>query len=115
MDEETLNWPVDAKYQDAIDLIKPEYCAVPLRLYHDEQFMEPLDTKEALQNALVEIHFTLSHTSLSNRQPAKDSFRANIEQIVVLKNKAPPTFAYRGDPCKGPVIVTTHSPPPSSP
>ena len=115
MDDATLNWPVDEKYQDDVDLIKSEYRAVSLCVYHDNQFIKPSDVKEGLKNALVEIHFTLFYILLSNQHLPKDTYYANIKQIIILRNEALITSTYCGDPRKGPVKITTHSPPPLSP
>lgn len=83
MDEETRDWPIEEKYRDALDLIRPTHKAVPLRVYHGQTFIEPTKVNDALRNSIVEIHFSLHHTFLSKQTPPRDSFRANIKQVLI--------------------------------
>jgi hypothetical protein len=118
MDEETANWPVDEKFSDEMASIKALYKAVPLHVYDEHnKFMEPADVNKALCNSIAEIHFTLHHTYLPKNTPPQDSFRANIEQILILQGGKPMTSIYASDPRAGPAKKLTHHtpPPPESP
>jgi hypothetical protein len=113
MDEETANWPVDEKFSDEMAEIKAFYKAVPLRVYDEHnKFVEPADVNKALCNTIAEIHFTLHHTYLPKNTPPQDSFRANIEQILILQGGKPMTSIYTSDPRAGPAKLTTHHTPP---
>ncbi|KAG8221651.1 hypothetical protein J3R82DRAFT_1931, partial [Butyriboletus roseoflavus] len=79
MDDETCNWPVEDKYWDMLHLISPTYKAIPLRAYNKDAFIEPSEVNNALQNSIIEIHFSLHHTFLSKHNPPRDSFCANIK------------------------------------
>ncbi|KAG1843830.1 hypothetical protein DFJ58DRAFT_731500 [Suillus subalutaceus] len=112
MDEETTNWPVDDKFSDDLANIKPFYKAVPLHVYDEnDKFVEPVDVNKALCNAVAEIHFTLHHTYLPKNTPLQDSFRANIEQILILQGGKSMTKIYTSDPRAGPAKSTTHHTP----
>ncbi|KAF8124055.1 hypothetical protein EV363DRAFT_1454834 [Boletus edulis] len=85
VDDETNNWPVEPKYKEALDEIKHTHRVLPLRIYKDDKYIEPRNVNNILRNSMVEVLFSVHHTYLKNQQPAHDTFRANIEQIVVLK------------------------------
>ncbi|KAF8435169.1 hypothetical protein L210DRAFT_3506436 [Boletus edulis BED1] len=83
MDNETRNWPVEEKYTSALRQIISHYKAVPLRVYKNDVFIEPTSVNETLQNATILISFSMRHTFLPKLK--QDTFRANIEQILVLQ------------------------------
>jgi hypothetical protein len=113
MDEETAKWPVDTQFSDEVATIKATYKAVPLRVYDEnEKFVEPQNVNKALCNAIAEIHFTLHHTYLPKNEPAQDSFRANIEQILILQQGKSTAKIYSSDPRAGPARTATHHTPP---
>ncbi|KAG6374106.1 hypothetical protein JVT61DRAFT_4750 [Boletus reticuloceps] len=85
VDEETNNWPVEAKSKEALDEIKYTHCVLPLRVYKDEEYVKPRNVNAALRNSMVEVLFSVHHTYLGIQTPAHDTFRANIEQIKILK------------------------------
>lgn len=106
IDEETANWPMPPgrDFAAALNEIKSLYRAVPLRVYKDSEFVEPQDVVNVLRDATIEIQFSLHHIHLASQHPARDSFRANIEQIVVLKAGKIHNAAFRtSDPRAGPI------------
>lgn len=107
IDEETKNWPIEYKHRDELDLIKPSHRAVPLRIYKDNKFVEPADVNGALPNAEIEIQFSVHHVYLQNQTPPRDSFRANIEQIVILKSGKRLQSIRKQDPRSGPISAMT--------
>ena len=102
IDDKTKNWPIDLQLQDKLDLIKPSYRAVPLPVYENGIFVELAEVNNRLRNALVEIQFSVHHLLLRNQSPPRDSFRANIEQIIILKH-GKPTRSSRPNPRAGPI------------
>ena len=111
MDEETERWPVPPPLRGELDRIKFEYRAVPLPVYVNENFVEPLNVNSAIKGALVELHFELHHFAF--RKAGQDSFNATIEQIIVLRPGEPrPMTAYkRKNPRVGPIPAQLTIPP----
>ncbi|KIJ09747.1 hypothetical protein PAXINDRAFT_17182 [Paxillus involutus ATCC 200175] len=87
MDEETKHWPINAKYQDELNLIKPLFRAIPLPLYKNNKFIEPRDVNDKLKNSLIEVHFSIHHTYIKKDKITQDSFQALIHEIKILKGK----------------------------
>ncbi|KAF8438101.1 hypothetical protein L210DRAFT_786617, partial [Boletus edulis BED1] len=85
VDEETDKWPVEEKYKDVLNEIKHTHRVLPLRVYKDSKFVEPRNVNNVLRNSMVEVLFSVHHTYLGTQVPAHDTFRANIEQVIVLK------------------------------
>ncbi|KAF8436815.1 hypothetical protein L210DRAFT_790655, partial [Boletus edulis BED1] len=85
VDDETNNWPVEQKYKDALNKIKHTHRVLPLRVYKDNEYVEPRKVNSLLRNSVVEVLFSVHHTYLKNQVPAHDTFRANIEQIIIHK------------------------------
>ncbi|KAG0696256.1 hypothetical protein DFH29DRAFT_879467 [Suillus ampliporus] len=113
MDTETAHWPIKEDYINDLEGIKANYKAVPLRVYDtNDTFVKPANVNKLLHNALVEVHFTLHHTYLPKSTPPHDSFRANIEQILILDSGKQKQNLYRSDPRAGPIRMH-HSPPPT--
>lgn len=52
MDEETKNWTVPEENEQELDAIKPDYRAIPLRVYSGDAFIEPTDVNNVLNGAL---------------------------------------------------------------
>ncbi|KAF8835625.1 hypothetical protein BDN67DRAFT_1015397 [Paxillus ammoniavirescens] len=100
MDKETKHWPIDAKYQDELDLIKPLFHAIPLPLYKNNKFIKPRDINDKLKNSLVKVHFSIHHTYIKKDKTTQDSFQAHIHEIKILKGKKITTT--HQDPRKGP-------------
>ncbi|KIJ11074.1 hypothetical protein PAXINDRAFT_157428 [Paxillus involutus ATCC 200175] len=111
MDEETKGWPVDTKFQDELDMIKPHYRAIPLNLYKNDKFIEPRDVNDELKNSLVEVHFTIHHTFIKKDKVNQDSFQARIQEVKILKEKL--MSSSRRDPRKGPSTSLHHADEPS--
>ncbi|KAF8417101.1 hypothetical protein L210DRAFT_878220 [Boletus edulis BED1] len=88
VDEETNNWPVEKKYKEALNEIKHTHHILPLHIYKNDEYVEPSNVNGVLQNAMVEVLFTVHHTYLGTQVPPHDTFRANIEQIIVLKQES---------------------------
>lgn len=109
INEETKNWPIDPKLCDKLDLIKPSHRAIPLRVYQHDMFIEPSNVNSALRNAEIEIQFSVHHVFLKNQTPPRDSFRANIEQIIILRSgKGLQSSDYsKIDPRSGPIAAST--------
>ena len=111
LDEETERWPVPPPLRGELDRIKFEYRAVPLPVYVNDKFVEPVNVNSAIKGALVELHFELHHFPI--RKVAQDSFNATIEQIIVLRpGEARPMTAYkRKNPRVGPILAQLTLPP----
>jgi hypothetical protein len=94
VDSRTENWPLPSNLREELDRIKYEYCALPLRVYIGNNFVEPRNVNEAIRGALVELHFELHHSE--NFMRRQDFFNASIEQIMVLQPGQPrPTSPYK--------------------
>ncbi|KAF8547644.1 hypothetical protein OG21DRAFT_1527015 [Imleria badia] len=104
MDEETLNWTVPSEHQDEHNSIKPDFCAVPLPVYRDNTFIEPVNVPEQLENSLVEVNFTINYMFIKKDDIAHDSFQAEVEQIKILKKWIVPSDR-PGGPRAGPPPV----------
>lgn len=96
-------------HRDELDLLKPTYKAVPLCVFKDSKFVEPTKVNDMLRNAEAEIQFTIHHLHLGSQRPPRDSFRANIEQIVILNEGKPPPGSALGRPDRrsGPITAST--------
>src|SRR5882757_4782444 len=84
----TANWPVPTDLADEMSALIPTHAVQPLRVYKDDEYVQPNDVNNLLKGALVEIHFSLKHYRIFRKAEglkAFDSFSATIEQIVVLK------------------------------
>lgn len=101
MDEETKNWTVPAEHEDELELMKQNYRAIPLRVYRDGKFIEPVNVTDQLENTLAEVTFSINHTHIKKRKDFPDSFQAEICQIVILKKRNVMT----ADPRAGPSQV----------
>lgn len=94
VNHETEHWPVTADLQKELDALKYDFCAVPLRVYVNDRFVEPLDVNNTIRGALVEVHFELRHYFIAAE--SYDSFNVTIEQILVLQpGAAPPDTPYK--------------------
>jgi hypothetical protein len=62
---------------------------------------------KVLPNATIEIQFSVHHVYLPNVDLAKDSFRANIDQIIILKSGKRTSQPTKSDPRSGPVPAST--------
>jgi len=96
VDGETEKWPLPSDFRGDLDDIKYEYCAVPLRVYRGDDFVEIVKVNDALRGgcALVELHFELPH--LCMRQKNQDLFNASIEQVLVDQpSYARPSSVYK--------------------
>ncbi|KAI5984252.1 hypothetical protein EDC04DRAFT_2615786 [Pisolithus marmoratus] len=89
MDEETKNWTVPEENEQELDAIKPDYRAIPLRVYSGDAFIEPTDVNNVLNGALVEVMFSIHHTFIKKQSGPQDSFQAEIEQVTVIKPRPP--------------------------
>ncbi|KAG6379574.1 hypothetical protein JVT61DRAFT_10078 [Boletus reticuloceps] len=87
IDDETNNWPVEEKYKEALNEIKYTHRVLPLRVYKDSEYVEPRNVNNLLRNSVVEVLFSIHHTFLRSQVPAHDTFRANIEQIIIHKQQ----------------------------
>ena len=105
LDEETERWPVQPPLRGELNRIKFEYRAVPLPMYVNDKFIEPVNVNSAIKGTLVELHFELHHFPI--QKVAQDSFNATIEQIIVLRpGEARPMTAYkRKNLCVGPILA----------
>ena len=84
VDALTENWPVERdEHRQYVNEIKYEYRAVPLLVYRNEQFIDPVNVKNVVQRALVELHFELRHFCIQKK--SQDSFNGSIEQVIVLQ------------------------------
>jgi hypothetical protein len=59
VDHETEHWPITANLRKELDALKYDYHAVPLQVYVNDKFVEPVDMNETIQGALVKVHFEL--------------------------------------------------------
>ncbi len=84
VDALTENWPVERdEHRQYVNEIKYEYRAVPLLVYRNKQFIDPVNVKNVVQRALVELHFELRHFCIQKK--SQDSFNGSIEQVIVLQ------------------------------
>ncbi|KAH9055121.1 hypothetical protein EDB83DRAFT_2225435, partial [Lactarius deliciosus] len=106
VDSDTEQWPVPAELRSQLDGIKHEYRVAPLHVFkNNEQFVEPSNVNDALEESLIEIRFELRHYSFPSKN--EHSFNASIEQIVILRpGVARPASSYkRKDFRTGPVAL----------
>lgn len=54
-----------------------------------QKFVEPADVPSALENALVEVHFSISHYRIGKDATSIDSFSAIVQQVLILKTGVP--------------------------
>ena len=79
------NWPISSAeaaeaLQDIID--NGKHHAVPLPAYDfNGDLIEPKRYRDTLENAVVEVHFTLEHWAIAKDK--SDSYRAEVTKIVV--------------------------------
>lgn len=91
---ETEHWLVSADLEKELDALKYDYCAIPLCIYVNDRFVEPVDVNKTIRGALVVVHFELWHFFIAPK--SYDSFNATIEQILVLQpGEAPPNTPYK--------------------
>jgi len=84
VDALTENWPVERdEHQQYVNEIKYKYCAVLLLVYRNEQFIDPVNVKNIVQRALVELHFKLQHFCIQKK--SQDLFNGSIEQVIILQ------------------------------
>jgi hypothetical protein len=83
MDTETEEWPIPAKHKAGFKSMKFENMAWPLRVYHDNVFVEPRNMNEAWTDAMVEVYFTIRHFYVCKKK--FDAFQADIQQIEIVK------------------------------
>ncbi len=84
VDALTKNWLVERdEHWQYVNEIKYEYCVVPLFIYQNEQFIEPINMKNTVQQALVELHFELQHFCIQKK--GQDLFNGSIEQLIILQ------------------------------
>lgn len=67
--------------------LQDKFSVNPLSAYNDKgELIEPNEYESVLREALVVVHFTLTHWSIKNTNGEfTDSFAANIENIKVLR------------------------------
>lgn len=101
MDDETKNWPINTKFQNELNLIKPLYCATPLDLYKNNVLIKPKKINDELKNSLIEVHFSIHHTHIGKERVNQDSFQAHIREVRILRQKKKPSPSEQHDPQKG--------------
>ncbi|KAJ8585277.1 hypothetical protein M405DRAFT_911902 [Rhizopogon salebrosus TDB-379] len=75
---------IPAKHKAEFESMKFENMACrPLRVYHDNVFVEPGNVNEALTDAMVDVYFTIRHFYM--REKKFDTFQADIQQIKIVK------------------------------
>jgi hypothetical protein len=82
------DWPVPTELADEMSALITTHEVQPLRVYKDDEYIQPNDVNNLLKGALIEIHFSLKHYCIFRKTEGLkvfDSFSATIEQIVVLK------------------------------
>ena len=91
LDEETATWPVHEDHLEALHKLMYDYRVLPLPVFKDNKFVEPIDVKHAMKDALVEVHFGILHYRIgSEGNNPHDSYSAIPRQIIVLKDGTPP-------------------------
>ena len=84
VDALTENWPVERdEHRQYVNEIKYKYRAVPLLVYQNEQFIDPVNVKNVVQQALVELHFKLQYFCIQKK--SQDLFNGSIEQVIILQ------------------------------
>ncbi|KAG2107119.1 hypothetical protein BD769DRAFT_1393040 [Suillus cothurnatus] len=81
MDEETHNWPIPDQFVTEFDMLKYNFQATPLPLFHDGHLVEPSMANEIMSGAIVEVHFGIHQWRIQQF----DSFQASVERIVILR------------------------------
>ncbi|KAF9236936.1 hypothetical protein BU15DRAFT_63552 [Melanogaster broomeanus] len=93
------NWPLtDKSAQDELEDLRAMYRIVPVPAYNLQgHLIKPAAYRRSLENALVELHFNLSHGSITgkNGQLGNDVFTADDHLIRVI---APPRSSVTGTP-----------------
>ncbi|KAF7972408.1 hypothetical protein HWV62_18066 [Athelia sp. TMB] len=70
------------KYHD----LMRNYAVTPLRVFKSGVYVKPDAVQALLQNALVEVHYTLKHFAFKNlTSSAYDTFTATLQQVIWLK------------------------------
>ncbi|KIO10520.1 hypothetical protein M404DRAFT_98743, partial [Pisolithus tinctorius Marx 270] len=83
---DTKNWKVAKEFQRELDLLRKNYRALPLRVYKQNQFVEPSNVNDELEGALVEVWFSIYHTFIKKQSASPvDSFQAETEHMRILK------------------------------
>ena len=86
LDEDTETWPVPKELVKEFNKVKANYRVLPLVVYDiEDRFVEAAQVNNALKNALVEIHFGISHYKIGRMGETHDSFTAVPKQIIILK------------------------------
>ncbi|EMD37980.1 hypothetical protein CERSUDRAFT_72610 [Gelatoporia subvermispora B] len=91
------NWPCwTDEAKAAIEELKDTHRVVPIPIYDKEDMLvEPSRYRTVLQGAVVEVHFTIQHWSISKRGKSEgyafDAFSADVVSIKIVKAPPPPT------------------------
>ncbi|KAN0136342.1 hypothetical protein V8E53_005710 [Lactarius tabidus] len=85
LNKATKQWPVPLELHDTFNKIKHTHCTVPLWVFLHEKLIDVDNVLDILTGVLIEIHFELCHYTIKGKDPALDSFNANIEQIMILQ------------------------------
>lgn len=104
---ETGSWPVQSQYADALAAIVDTHSVQLLPVYRaNDKFVLPEHVPDAIKGALVEIHFTVKHYTIS-KGSRHDVFSGIMEQIIIIQT-APPSIPnpYRQKLTKGPYKIT---------
>ena len=85
------NWPLtDKSARDELEELRSTHCVVLIPAYNIQgNLIKPAAYRRCLENALVELHFNLTHWSIAGKKglPGNDVFTADIPLIRVI---APP-------------------------
>ena len=91
------NWPLtDKSTQDELEDLRATHHIVPVPAYNIQgNLVKPAAYRHTLENALVELHFMLSHWAIAGKkgQPESDVFIADVHLIQLI---APPHSSVAG-------------------
>jgi hypothetical protein len=107
LDDISANWPRPEDMNKSFRKLISTHAVQPLPVYKDGIYVELQHVNAALKNALVEVHFSLRHYQIKdkNSDHFMDSFAATVQQIIVLKEGVPkkPNVYKRKNLLDGPV------------
>jgi hypothetical protein len=79
------NWPVSREAQPYLNEIKESFVPRPIHAYdEDDNLISPDMYEQKLKGAIVEIHFTLSHWGIVNKNDPSDTYSAHISHVQVI-------------------------------
>lgn len=87
LDEATANYPAPPSLRKDFFELKSQYSISPFPLFRldDSTYIEPDGVEALMKNALVEVHFTLTHYNIKSGSGSTDTFSGQFQQFLFLK------------------------------